>query len=241
MAHLLQSQSFISRSSVWTEPRQQHRHACVKLGDQHRHGSWKIDGKRRARGTFFNGRVVQCCTTSSSSLASSSAKAAVKLIDGNAEENDNGRWGDGKDQPLYLASEYGWKVRRLEEDQDEIRKVAQIQAEAFHQPMAFFDDFFFQFFQAEVLAALIYKLRNSPPSRRRKIASCLLKACDVLSVLWGFKFLVLRAYEDDFGARKLYSNAGYRVVSGDPPWMSYWIGRRRRVVLIKQCNFLNLI
>ncbi|XP_007040791.2 PREDICTED: uncharacterized protein LOC18606872 [Theobroma cacao] len=297
MAHLLQSQSFISRSSVWTEPRQQHRHACVKLGDQHRHGSWKIDGKRRARGTFFNGRVVQCCTTSSSSLASSSAKAAVKLIDGNAEENGNGRWGDGKDQPLYLASEYGWKVRRLEEDQDEIRKVAQIQAEAFHQPMAFFDDFFFQFFQAEVLAALIYKLRNSPPSRyaclvaesstdasesqrklvgvvdvtamrdesvlqhlygaeeylyvsglavskcfrRRKIASCLLKACDVLSVLWGFKFLVLRAYEDDFGARKLYSNAGYRVVSGDPPWMSYWIGRRRRVVLIKQCNFLNLI
>ncbi|OMO93444.1 hypothetical protein COLO4_16875 [Corchorus olitorius] len=166
--------------------------------------------------------------------------------------------------------------------------------------MALFDDYFYEFFQAEVLAGLIYKLRNSPPDRyaclvaesptdansesqkdlvgvvdvtalrdndvlkhldgaqeylyvsglavsksfrRRKIASCLLKACDMLSILWGFNFIALRAYEDDFGARKLYSNAGYRVVSGDPPWFTSWIGRRRRVLMIKQCtnNFLNLL
>ncbi|XVE65386.1 hypothetical protein DITRI_Ditri07aG0176500 [Diplodiscus trichospermus] len=297
MAQLLQSQSFISRTA-WTEPRLllQQTHTCTK--------SWKvIHGKNRASGgtSSFNGCVVRCCTSSSSSSASlSSAKAGVKLA-GNYADGDNynnGRWKDTEEQPLYLASEYGWKVRRLEEDQDEIRKVAQIQAEAFHQPMTFFDDLFFQFFEAEVLAGLIYKLRNSPPSRyaclvaesptdanaesqrklvgvvdvtalrdkgvlqhlhgaeeylyvsglavsksfrRRKIGSCLLKACEMLSVLWGFKYLVLRAYEDDFGARTLYANAGYRVVSGDPPWLTSWIGRRRRVLMIKHCNFLDLI
>lgn len=64
----------------------------------------------------------------------------------------------------------------------------------------------------------------------------LLKACDLLSVLWGFEYLALRAYEDDFGARKLYTNAGYRVVSGDPQWMTTWIGRKRRVLMIKRSN-----
>ncbi|KAH1238382.1 hypothetical protein GmHk_08G023052 [Glycine max] len=56
--------------------------------------------------------------------------------------------------------------------------------------------------------------------RRRKIATALLKACDMLSILWGFEFLALRAYEEDLGARKLYTNAGYQVVSRDPPWTS---------------------
>ncbi|XVF13732.1 hypothetical protein REPUB_Repub08aG0233000 [Reevesia pubescens] len=309
MAQLLQSQSFISRT-VWTELRlqlqlkQTQTQTCIKLRDHHHyHGSWKIYRKKRASGgtSSFNGCFVQCCTISSSSSSASisSAKAGVKLTGNYAEEDNNGRWKDREDQPLYLVSEYGWKVRRLEEDdQGEIRKVAQIQAEAFHQPMAFFDDFFFEFFKAEVLAGLMYKLRNSPPSRyaclvaesptdtnsesqrklvgvvdvtalrdeavlqhlhgadeylyvsglavsksfrRRKIGSCLLKACEVVSVLLGFKYLVLRAYEDDFGARTLYSNAGYQVVSGDPPWLTSWIGRRRRVLMIKQCNFLNLI
>ncbi|KAH1106640.1 hypothetical protein J1N35_010408 [Gossypium stocksii] len=291
MAHLLRHHSFTS-TSVWTEARLHHQaYASIKLSN-HRQGRWKIYGKRRASG---NGCVVQCCTSSSSSAA---AKAGVKLT-GNAEEDNNGRWEEKEEEePLYLASEYGWRVRRLEEDQPEIKKVAEIQAEAFHQPMAFFDDLFFQFFQAEVLTGLMYKLRNSPPNRyaclvaespsdansesktklvgvvdvtalrdeavlqhlqgadeylyvsglavskrfrRRKIGSCLLKACEMLSVLWGFKYLVLRAYEDDLGARTLYANAGYRVVSGDPPWLTSWIGRRRRVLMIKQSNFLNLV
>lgn len=181
----------------------------------------------------------------------------------------NGKFAEG--QFGYLVNEYGWKVRRLVENADEMRKAAQIQAEAFHVPMALFNDLFFDFFQAEVLSGLVYKLRNSPPNRyaclvaepttnasdsqkqvvgivdvtvlrdksvlqylpaaeveeylyvsgiavlksfrRQKIATLLLKACDVLSVLWGFEYLALRAYEDDFGARKLYTNAGYRVVS----------------------------
>ncbi|XP_059630887.1 GCN5-related N-acetyltransferase 10, chloroplastic isoform X2 [Cornus florida] len=65
----------------------------------------------------------------------------------------------------YLATEYGWKVRRMVEKEDEMRKVAQVQAEAFHVPVFFFNDLFFQYFQAEVLSGLLYRLRNSAPDR----------------------------------------------------------------------------
>ncbi|RWR90340.1 GNAT domain-containing protein [Cinnamomum micranthum f. kanehirae] len=199
----------------------------------------------------------------------------------------------GEEQFGYLVSEYGWGVRRLVEEEEEMRKVAQVQAEAFHEPKALFNDLFFLFFQAEVLSALFYKIRNSPPNRyaclvaepvdrpdslntskeglvgvvdvtvmrdedvlkhidgaeeylyvsgiavmkdcrRQKVATVLLKACDLLSLHWGFDYLALRAYEDDSAACKLYSAAGYKVVSGDPNWMTTWIGRKRRVLMIKQ-------
>ncbi|XP_010428057.1 PREDICTED: uncharacterized protein LOC104712782 isoform X2 [Camelina sativa] len=144
---------------------------------------------------------------------------------------------------------------------------------------------------AEVLSALLYKLKNSPPDRyaclvaeqtseaetssstsvvgvvdvtaqtessvlchfpgveeylyvsglavskaqrRKRMGSTLLKACDVLCYLWGFKLLALRAYEDDAAARNLYSNAGYDVVATDPLWTSTWIGRKRRVLMTKR-------
>ncbi|PKI78426.1 uncharacterized protein LOC116198899 [Punica granatum] len=187
-----------------------------------------------------------------------------------------------------LVGAYGWEVRRLDErDEDEMRQVARIQAEAFHEPTALFDDLFFQFFQAEVLSGLLYKLRNSPPDRyaclvaepateeqpnelvgvvdvtvlrddsvlqhlpgeeeylyvsgiavsqsfrRQKVATALLEACAALSSRWGFRYLALRAYEDDLGARKLYSNAGYEVVGADPVWVTL-IGRKRRVLMIKK-------
>ncbi|CAA7052397.1 unnamed protein product [Microthlaspi erraticum] len=192
----------------------------------------------------------------------------------------------------YMVSQNGWGVRRLRrDDEDEIRRVSLVQAEAFHIPLALFDDFFFMFFQAEVLSALLYKLKNSSPDRyaclvaeqasedetcssssvvgvvdvtvqtensvlrhfpgveeylyvsglavsksqrRKKMASTLLKACDVICYLWGFKLLALRAYEDDAAARNLYSNAGYNVVESDPPWKSTWIGRKRRVLMTKR-------
>ena len=51
----------------------------------------------------------------------------------------------------YLVNECGWKVRRLVEKEDEMRMVAQVQAEAFHVPVALFNDFFFQFFQVSPL------------------------------------------------------------------------------------------
>ncbi|CAN6458375.1 unnamed protein product [Victoria cruziana] len=192
-----------------------------------------------------------------------------------------------------LLIENGWRVRRLVQREEEMRRVAAVQAEAFYSPMAFFNGFFFEIFEAEVLAALLYRIKNSAPNRyaclvaetdgkldshaethprlvgvvditvlrndsvlqflegadeylyvsgiavltafrRRKIATVLLKACDLIATLWKFDHLVLRAYEDDMGARKLYTKAGYRVVSKDPIWMTSWIGRRRRVLMIKR-------
>ncbi|BFG23516.1 hypothetical protein CerSpe_097900 [Prunus speciosa] len=225
--------------------------------------------------------VVHCCSTSSSS---SSAAEEVGFV-------GSGKFGiDRKGEFKYLVSEFGWKVRSLFRNGDEVRRAAQVQAEAFHEPVFLFNDLFFQFFQAEVLSGLVYKLRNSPPNRyaclvaeptldtsnsqedlvgvvdvtvsrdrdvlqhlpseaeeylyvsgiavlksfrRKKVGSVLLKGCDMLSVEWGFEYLALRAYEDDLGARQLYSSAGYRVVSGDPPWLSTWFGRKRRVLMLK--------
>ncbi|XP_058195071.1 GCN5-related N-acetyltransferase 10, chloroplastic-like isoform X2 [Rhododendron vialii] len=171
--------------------------------------------------------MVQCSTSSSPS-----STEEVEL-DGTIEDLD-AKNGDGEGQFGDLVREYGWKVRRMVEEPSEMRKVAQVQAEAFHEPVFLFNDLFFQFFQAEVLSGLLYKLRNSAPNRRRKVATALLKACDMVSILWGFEYLVLRAYEDDLGALKLYGNAGYRIVSADPPWMTTWIGRKRRVLMIKR-------
>ncbi|XAR57565.1 hypothetical protein NMG60_11025749 [Bertholletia excelsa] len=207
--------------------------------------------------------------------------------EGEGEREREGREG-------YLVRDYyGWKVRRMVQDYSEMRKVALIQALAFHEPALVFDELFFQFFQAEVLSALIYRLRNSPPDRyaclvaeaeasadegevvgvvdatafrdeavlqhlpagaqeylyvsgiavlnnfrRKKVGSALLEACEKLSSKWGMEHLVLRAYEDDKGALKLYGNAGYKIAGGDPPWMTTWIGRKRRVLMIKRPSYL---
>ncbi|MCL7048754.1 hypothetical protein MKW94_012054, partial [Papaver nudicaule] len=219
------------------------------------------------------------------SSSSSSSSSSVELV----ENEINGQLG-------HLVTEFGWKVRRLIENEEEMREVAQVQAEAFHVPVAIFDDVFFEFFKAEVLSGLLYKLRNSPPDRyaclvaqsadtssdmlsvtkqglvgvvdvtvlrntdvvqhlegadeylyvsgiavfnkfrRQKVATALLKACDVLLNIWGFQYLALRAYEDDSAACRLYTNAGYRIISKDPLWTT-WIGRKRRVLMIKRSNF----
>ncbi|KAL7118173.1 hypothetical protein ACP275_03G119100 [Erythranthe tilingii] len=240
-----------------------------------------IQSRTRLKNNYYTRGLVHCCTSSTSTTP-------------NRKIESNGIFQNKKLQFGYLVSDdddaASWQVRRMAEKEDEMRRVADVQAEAFHEPVFLFDDMFFDFFKAEVLAGLLYKLRNSPPDRyaclvaeqrselleeteqelvgvvdvtvmredsvlrhlpgaqeyiyvsgiavlnkfrRQKVATALLKACDKLSTIWGFDYLVLRAYEDDYGARKLYSNAGYRVVSGDPPWLTSWIGRRRRIVMVK--------
>ncbi|KAK4413318.1 hypothetical protein Salat_2744400 [Sesamum alatum] len=225
--------------------------------------------------------LVHCCTSS----ASADEQVATKIDQSGSYENKKLQFG-------YLVSDVNWQVRRMVEMEDEMRKVADVQAEAFHEPVFLFNDVFFDFFKAEVLSGLLYRLRNSPPDRyaclvaeprtdpqesqkevvgvvdvtvlredsvlqhlpgaeeylyvsgiavlnkfrRQKVATTLLKACDILSAVWGFEYLVLRAYEDDYGAQKLYSSAGYRVVSGDHPWTTTWIGRRRRVLMVKRSD-----
>ncbi|XP_076955112.1 GCN5-related N-acetyltransferase 10, chloroplastic-like [Bidens hawaiensis] len=227
------------------------------------------------------------------SISSSGQQLQELVVDdgGGGGGGGDGKYDDGQGQFGNLVKEHGWQVRRMVEEDDEMRSVANIQAEAFYDPVLIFNDVFFQFFQAEVLAGLLYRLRNSPPDRyaclvaetttnsegkqqlvgvvdvtvfrdasvlehlrgadeylyvsgiavlrnfrRKKVASVLLKSCEMLARFWGYEYLVLRAYEDDLGARTLYSNAGYKVVSSDPVWTTTWIGKRRRVLMIKQCN-----
>ncbi|CAK8575316.1 unnamed protein product [Lathyrus sativus] len=242
---------------------------------------------RVRRGKTWSGSMLQCYSTGSSEESSYFGDQRVKF----EIENENG--GESLKQKFeILACEYGWRIRRLTVNADEIKMAAQVQAEAFHVPMALFNDLFFQFFKAEVLSGLLYKLKHSPPNRyaclvaendqdspkqlvgvvdvtvmrdqdvlqhlpdeaqeylyvsgigvsnafrRMKIGTVMLKACDMISNLWGFEFLVLRAYEEDVGARTLYTNAGYQVVSKDPPWTSNWIGRKCRVLMIKRISLL---
>lgn len=56
----------------------------------------------------------------------------------------------------YLAREFGWKVRKLIEKEDDLRTVARIQAEAFHEPVFVFNDFFFYFFQVFLLFLFLF-------------------------------------------------------------------------------------
>jgi len=65
---------------------------------------------------------------------------------------ENGSSGKLKQQFEYLACEYGWRVRKLFENAEEIRKASQVQAEAFHVPISIFNDLFFQFFQVLLLS-----------------------------------------------------------------------------------------
>lgn len=58
----------------------------------------------------------------------------------------------------WLVKDYGWKVRRLRVgDEAETSKAAFVQAQAFHTPMAFFDDLFFEFFK---VTSIIYLYTN---------------------------------------------------------------------------------
>ncbi|XP_002991978.2 uncharacterized protein LOC9645196 isoform X1 [Selaginella moellendorffii] len=190
----------------------------------------------------------------------------------------------------YLLSAYGWSVRDLNpRKQKDLQDVSLIQAEAFHSPAVVFNDFFYDIFKAEVLTALTYKVRLSPPQRytclvaetqdeddkkmvgvvdltalddkdmlqhlqddyadeylyvsglavdenyrRRNVATALLQGVDLRASLWGFKHLILHAYEDDVRARRVYSKSGYKAVALDPIWASTWIGRRRRVIMTKR-------
>lgn len=66
------------------------------------------------------------------------------------------------------------------------------------------------------------------------MATLLLEGCLARAIEWGFEYLVLHAYEDDFRARNVYSRAGYNTISGDPVWMTKFFGRRRRVVMARR-------
>lgn len=76
----------------------------------------------------------------------SSSSTSVGFVEGGGI--DEGQFG-------YLVSEFGWKVRRLIENEDEMREVVQVQAEAFHVPMAFFNEIFFEFFKVSLISYIL--------------------------------------------------------------------------------------
>lgn len=131
MAHLLWSYGYPSISrKLCTEPSSS---GYSLLKGVRSHGL--INGKLKERHS-----LVQCCTTSSTS----SAEEVGNLV-GNGKASITGK----EDQFGYLVRDYGWKVRRLAMKADEMRMAAQVQAEAFHEPSLFFNDFFFHFFQVQ--------------------------------------------------------------------------------------------
>jgi hypothetical protein len=55
--------------------------------------------------------------------------------------------GTEDEEERYLTRTAGWGVRRMGRVGEEMRRVALVQAEAFHVPVALFNDIFFDFFK----------------------------------------------------------------------------------------------
>lgn len=66
----------------------------------------------------------------------------------------------GAEEERYLAREAGWGVRRMGRVGEEMRRVALVQAEAFHVPVALFNDFFFDFFKVCITSNAFICTRN---------------------------------------------------------------------------------
>lgn len=133
MAHLLGS-----------NPNTSHKLICSNLA----YGTVVRTGPRNAcyRVRKKSGLVLHCSSTSSSQLSCADQKVGLQI------ENNGGCSGkEVKKELEYLVCEYGWRVRRLIENTDEIKIAAQVQAEAFHVPLALFNDLFFQFFKVLLL------------------------------------------------------------------------------------------
>lgn len=74
--------------------------------------------------------------------------------------------GEAQSKQGFLFSSHGWAAFRVDHDDlDMLKQFSQVQAEAFHVPFAFFDDFFFSIFKGEVLSSLLYKIRHASPKR----------------------------------------------------------------------------
>lgn len=93
--------------------------------------SGQVTDRRRIKLTWSRFPViVRCASTESLTSLTRNAAAAAEI------------------ELKYVVSQHGWGVRRLKrDDEEEIRTVSLVQAEAFHIPLAFFNDFFFLFFQ----------------------------------------------------------------------------------------------
>lgn len=96
---------------------------------------------------------VKCCSSSTSQQSPSPPLSAgeeveLKLHHQLKEQYNNNNGSSRKENFGFLVSdENGWQVRRMADSEDEMRKVASVQAQAFHEPVLLFNDLFFEFFQ----------------------------------------------------------------------------------------------
>lgn len=131
MAHLCLNHSIVARGS----------------GEDlyYRNGSTKdyynVSFTNQRRRLKQNRGLVHCCSSSTSTSADQQVNLDDKKIETN-ELNEN-----KKLQLDYLVSDVSWQVRKMAETEAEMRQVANVQAEAFHEPVFLFDDVFFQFFK----------------------------------------------------------------------------------------------
>lgn len=108
--------------------------------------SWKIPfhsvSFTNQRRRFKKNRgLVHCCSSSTSTSADQQVNLAAEKLE------LNGIYENKKLQFGYLVSDVNWQVRRMVETEDEMKEVANVQAEAFHEPVFLFDDLFFDFFK----------------------------------------------------------------------------------------------
>jgi ribosomal protein S18 acetylase RimI-like enzyme len=79
-----------------------------------------------------------------------------------------------------------------------------------------------------------------PNYRRRGAAKSLLFKCEQLSREWGFQDLYLHVLENNYQARQLYFNLGYKIHKIESNWSIFLLGRSRQMFLHKHMNNTNL-
>lgn len=94
------------------------------------------------RRTFEKKRgLIHCCSSSTSTSADQQLNTPADYkLDSRINEDEKLQFG-------YLVRDVNWQVRRMLETEEEMREVANVQAEAFHDPVFLFDDLFFDFFK----------------------------------------------------------------------------------------------
>lgn len=107
---------------------------------------WVLLSPTVARVSQSQKRKLPLCPRRMTGIFCSSSSTTKTGETGYAEKKD--------EVGYYLASEFGWGVRRMLQVGEEMRSVAYTQAEAFHVPVFLFDDFFFQFFQVFCLSQI---------------------------------------------------------------------------------------
>ncbi len=79
----------------------------------------------------------------------------------------------------------------------------------------------------------ISNLAVSQAHRRQGVAQRLLRGCEQISLQWGYQDIYLHVLENNFGAQKLYEQAGYRLCRVEPSITSWLFNQPRRVLLGK--------